>query len=182
MKAMKAVGMWIMAGTVAFSVAGCAKPPIAEKNAAEAVKAAALGQKADVYAADEMNNAVAQMTDAENKMQAKAYKQAKEAYVAAKAAFETALNGVESGKQKLLEENQAALTAVEKTAADLAKQSKKKMAKAKAELKKEWAADSKMIAEFIKKAKDKTAGPAEVKQALTDAKNLAEKWLANFKK
>lgn len=177
----KMAGAWIMAGVLALAIAGCAKPPVAEKDAAQAARNTAITAQAEVYAMNAMNEAKKVWDDAEAKMQNKAYQEAQAGYVAAKAAFEKAAGEVEAGKNAIVTENKALLGSLEKSWSDLGRAASKKIKKLSADMKNGWETDSKQIQEVIKKAKE-NANPAEVKGALAEAKTLAEKWLGNFKK
>lgn len=175
------IGLWIVAGMAAMVIAGCAQPPLEDKNAADDARKTALTTQAEVYAAEAMSEARKLWDDAEAKMQSKAYPEAKAAYVSAKAAFEKAAGEVEAGKAAVVEENKAVLASVKESWKELGKLAGKKIKKLQADMKNSWEEDSKTIQDAVKKAEE-DANPAEIKGALAEAKNLVEKWLGTFKK
>jgi hypothetical protein len=181
MRKMKVPGLWVMVGMLALLVSSCAKPPIEEKNAAQAAKDTAIAAEAEMYASAVLGEAQKVWDDAEAKMQSKAYKEAKAGYLAAKDAFEKAAAEVENAKKVLAEENQAVLKAVEKSWAELSKLMSKKVKKMKTAMKKEWTATSKKIQEMIKAAKAET-NPLAMKKKLEEAKSTIEKTKAKVKK
>jgi hypothetical protein len=175
-------GMWVLAGTLALALAGCAKPPVEEKQAAEAAMNSALTAQAEVYAAGAVTEAKKLWDDAEAKMQDRAYQEAKMAYTAARASYDVAVGQVEAGKKAMGEENSAAGKVLEASWNELSQLVGKKVAKLEAALKPTWEAESKQIQDALAKAKDANAAPSEVKKDLDNAKALVEKWLATFKK
>jgi hypothetical protein len=177
----KRVGVWVMAGVLALVMAGCAKPPLQEQKAAQDARNAAISSQAEIYAGQAMDAAKKAWDDAEAKMQQKVYTEAQAAYIAAKTGFEKAAGEVEAGKNAIMEENKAAVKSVEQGWTDLKKLASKKRKKLQAGMKNSWEADSKIVQEAMKKAKE-GADPAEIKNALAEAKNLVEKWLDIFKK
>jgi uncharacterized lipoprotein YehR (DUF1307 family) len=182
MRKLKGLGMLLLAGTMIMAMVGCAKPPVEEKQAAEAAKNNALTAQAEVYAAGAVTEAQKLWDDAEAKMKNRAYKEAKLAYTAAKASYDVAVGQVDAGKKAMVAENDAAAKAVEASWNELSKSSVKKVKNLEAALKPTWEAESKKIQDALAKAKDTNAKPADVKQALEEAKTLVEKWLGIFKK
>ncbi len=175
-------GLWVMAGVAALMIAGCAKPPVAEQQAAQAAKDAATAIKAEDYAASTWNEALRLWNDAETKMQQKAYTEAKTAYETTQAAFVKAASEVEAGKQAVSDENAKAVKVLEKGWAGLSQAAKRRVKRLQGIAKTTWETDSKIITEALKKAKDVATDPAELKKMLAEANQLAEKWLAAFKK
>lgn len=182
MKKISVARLGVLAGILALLIAGCVKPPVAEKTAAETAKNSAVAAQAETYAVAAMAEAMKLWDNAEVKMKARAYDDAKAGYLAAKAAFDLATGQVEAGKKAISEENQAALKLVEQSWAEVSKLSVKKVAKLETALKAQWDADSKAVPAALQKAKDAAANPAEVKKALADAKALLDKWMEKFKK
>jgi hypothetical protein len=183
MKAMKTAGMWVMVGMMALALTSCAKPPVAEKTAAQTAQQAAMAAQADTYAAGAMTSAKQAWDDAEAKMTAKAYKEAKPAYVAAQAAYEKAVSEVEAGKKAMIQENQTLLTALEAKAADLNKLFAQKGKKLSADIKKGMEADIKFVQDAITKTKDTMMNaPAEARKIAEEASALADKHIADLKK
>ncbi|MEW6517233.1 MAG: hypothetical protein AB1439_10065 [candidate division FCPU426 bacterium] len=176
---------WVV-GTMAvlglLVAAGCAQPPEQEKGAAQTAMQAALQGGAETYAMAAWNEAKTKWDAAEQQMQQKVYAQAKVAYLEAKAAFDSSLGQVEAGKQSMIAANQTALAEMEKSWSEATALSKKAMKKMSVELKQAWTAESKMVDDALKTAKDNLAAPAEIKQKLDEVKALVDKWLGELKK
>ena len=68
-------------------LAGCSKPPEAEKEAARKAMETAISAGADQYASTELKAAKEAWDNAESQMTEKKYKEAKQSYLDAKAAF-----------------------------------------------------------------------------------------------
>ena len=134
----------LMVLALALVFIGCAKPPEAEKQAAQAAMDAAVKAGADKYAAADLDAAKKTWDTAEAQVKDKKYKEAKEGYVAAKAAFEKAAGAVAAAKKAVTDEANAAIAALEEGWAAVeaaAKQAEKKMKDKKAE----WEADAKAL-------------------------------------
>lgn len=69
---------WMMGLFLAFLMAGCAKPPTQQMDAAKAAVEACKAEGADVYAADEFKKLNDDLQAALDQVTAKKYKQAKE--------------------------------------------------------------------------------------------------------
>jgi hypothetical protein len=167
---------------LALLVAGCAKPPVAEQKAAQSAKDTAVTAQAEAYAAKTMDDAKQAWDKAEAGMQKKSYTEAKAAYVLATTTFEKAVAEVAAGKAAVIAENQAALKNLEGDWKTLNTASKKEAKKLKGAEKQSWQADAKVITAALKKAKNAAVDPAELKQDLTRANQLVEKWLTSWKK
>ena len=167
--------------SLAFVFTGCAKPPDAEKSAAQAAMGAAVSVGADKYAAADFGAAKTLWDTAESQMNDKKYKEAKQGYIDAKAAFEKAAGGVEAGKKAMTDEANAAVASLEdgwKNLEAIAKKVEKKMK----DKKDAWDADTKAFAEGLKTTKDMIAAdPAGVKAKAGELKTIIDKWDATFK-
>jgi len=166
---------------LAFVLVGCAKPPDAEKSAAQAAMDAAVSAGADKYAAADFGAAKGLWDTAESQMKDKKYKEAKQGYIDAKSAFEKAAGGVEAGKKAMTDEANAAVASLEdgwKNLEAIAKKVEKKMK----DKKDAWDADTKAFAEGLKTTKDMIAAdPAGVKAKAGELKTIIDKWDASFK-
>ena len=169
------VFMIILALAVIFI--GCAKPPDAEKKAAEDAMNAAVAAGADKYAVADLDAAKGMWNDAEAKMTAKNYAEAKKGYMDAKAGFEKAAGGVDAGKKAMMDANTAMMAGADKMWKDMEAMAKKMGKKMKPDQKKAWAADEKAIMDGMKAAKDMNAtDPAGAKAKMNDVKAMADKW------
>ena len=95
-------------------LAGCSKPPEAEKEAAKKAMDAAFSAGADQYAPAELDVANKMWDTAESQMKEKNYKEAKESYIGAKAAFEKAAAAVAAGKKAAADQANAEKEAAKK--------------------------------------------------------------------
>ena len=165
---------------LAFVIVGCAKPPDAEKSAAQAAMSAAASAGADKYAAADFGTAKGVWDTAESQMKDKKYKEAKQGYIDAKAAFEKAANGVAAGKKAMTDEVNAAVASLEDGWKNLEATAKKVEKKMK-DKKDAWDADAKAFAEGMKATKDMVAAdPAGAKEKAGELKAIIDKWDATF--
>ncbi|MGV8057500.1 MAG: hypothetical protein AB2L12_05640 [Smithellaceae bacterium] len=165
---------------LALVFTGCAKPPEAEKAAANTAMTAAVTAGADTYAAADLGAAKKIWDAAEAQMKEKKYQEAQKAYVDAKAAFEKATAAVAAGKQAAAAEVNASVAALEESWLKLeatAKTVEKKMK----DKKDEWTADAAAFAERLKATKDSIAAdPAGAKAKIAEMKAIADKWETSF--
>jgi len=162
-------------------LAGCAKPPEAEREAAKKAMDAAITGGADKYASADLEAARNLWNAAESQMKEKKYKEAKQNYIDAKAAFEKAAAAVEAGKKAVADQANAALKALEKEWKKL-NATAKKMEKKLKDKKQAWAADAKAIGEGLEKSKEMIlSAPAEVKTKLDELKTMIDRWDTTFK-
>jgi len=162
-------------------LAGCAKPPEAEREAAKKAMDAAITGGADKYASADLEAARNLWNAAESQMKEKKYKEAKQNYIDAKAAFEKAAAAVEAGKKAVADQANAALKALEKEWKKL-NATAKKMEKKLKDKKQAWAADAKAIGEGLEKSKEMiVSAPAEVKTKLDELKTMIDRWDTTFK-
>jgi len=162
-------------------LAGCAKPPEAEKQTAKAAMDTAVSAGADKYAAADLDAAKKVWDTAESQMNDKKYKEAKQSYIDAKAAFEKAGAAVEAGKKAVSDQATAALTALEESwkKTEAAAQ---KMAKQMKDKKGDWEADAKAFTEGLAKTKEMIANDAAGAKAKVDElKAIADKWESTLK-
>jgi hypothetical protein len=171
--------MVVLALALVFT--GCAKPPEAEKSAANAAMTTAVTAGADKYAVADLGAAKKIWIAAEAQMKEKNYKEAKQAYVDAKAAFEKATAAVAAGKQAATAEANTAVAALEEAWLKLdatAKTFEKKMK----DKKDAWTADAAAFAERVKATKEAiTADPLGAKAKIAELKAIVDKWDAAFK-
>jgi hypothetical protein len=162
-------------------LAGCAKPPDAEREAAKKAMDAAITSGADKYASADLEAARKLWNDAESQMKEKKYKEAKQSYIDAKAAFEKAAAAVEAGKKAVADQANATLKALEEEWKKL-NVTAKKMEKKLKDKKQAWAADAKAIGEGLEKSKEMiVSAPAEAKAKLDELKIMIDKWHTTFK-
>ena len=162
-------------------LAGCAKPPEAEKQAAKGAMDAAVSAGAEKYAAADLDTAKKVWDTAESQMNEKKYKEAKQSFVDAKAAFEKASGAVEAGKKAAGEQASAVLASIEEGWKKLEGMAQT-MAKQMKDKKEAWMADSKAITDGLAKAKEMIAAdPAAAKPALDELKAMVDKWENIFK-
>jgi colicin import membrane protein len=95
-------------------LAGCSKPPEAEKEAAKKAMNAAISVGADQYASADLEAAKKIWDTAESQMKEKKYKEAKQSYIDAKAAFEKAAAAAEAGKKAAADQANEAKEAAKK--------------------------------------------------------------------
>jgi ABC-type transporter Mla subunit MlaD len=162
-------------------LAGCAKPPEAEREAAKKAMDGATAAGAEKYASPDLEAARKIMDTAESQMKEKKYKEAKQSYIDAKAAFEKAAAAVEAGKKAVADQASAALKALEEEWKKL-NVTAKKMEKKLKDKKQAWTADAKTIKEGLEKSKEMiVSAPAEVNAKLDELKTMIEKWETTFK-
>ncbi len=170
--------MVILILTIAFI--GCAKPPEAEKSAANAAMTAAAAAGADKYAATDLGAAKKIWDTAEAQMKDKMYKEAKLAYVDAKAAFDKAAAAAAAGKKSATAEVNASVAALEEAWLKLeatAKTVEKKMK----DKKEAWTAEATAFTERLKATKESVAtDPAGAKTKIAELKSIVDKWDAAF--
>jgi hypothetical protein len=160
---------------------GCAKPPEAEKSAANAAMTTAITAGADKYAAADLTAAKKVLDGAETQMKAEKYKEAKQAYVDAKAAFDKATGAVAAGKQAAAAQANAAVAAIEEAwlKLDITAKSLEKKMKDKKEA---WTADVAAFPERAKAVRDAIAtDPDGAKAKIDELKAIVDKWDASFK-
>jgi hypothetical protein len=162
-------------------LAGCSKPPEAEKEAAKKTMDAAISVGADQYASADLEAARKVWDTAESQMKEKKYKEAKQGYIDAKAAFEKAAAAVEAGKKAIAEQVNAALGTLEGEWKKLSVTANKMEKKLKGK-KQAWTADTKAISEGLAKSKEMIASaPAEAKAKLDGLKTMIDRWETTFR-
>ena len=162
-------------------LAGCSKPPEAEKEAAKKAMDAAISVGADQYASADLEAARKVWDTTESQMKEKKYKEAKQGYIDAKAAFEKAAAAVEAGKKAIAEQANAALGTLEGEWKKLSVTTNKMEKKLKGK-KQAWTADTKAISEGLAKSKEMIAStPAEAKAKLDELKTMIDRWETTFK-
>jgi hypothetical protein len=162
-------------------LAGCSKPPEAEKEAAKKAMDAAISVGADKYTSADLEAARKLWDTAESQMKEKKYKEAKQGYIDAKAAFEKAAAAVEAGKKAVADQANAALKTLEKEWGKLRVTANKMEKKLKAK-KQAWTADAKAISEGLAKSKEMiTSAPAEAKAKLDELRTMIDKWGTTFR-
>jgi hypothetical protein len=170
---------------VAFALgmvlAGCLKPPEAEKEAAKKAMDAAISVGADKYASADLEAARKVWDTAESQMKEKKYKEAKQSYIDAKAAFEKAAAAIEAGKKAVAEQANAVLKTLEEEWKRLRVTADKMEKKLKAK-KQAWTADAKTMSEDLAKSKEMIASaPAEAKAKLDEVKTMIDRWETTFR-
>jgi ABC-type transporter Mla subunit MlaD len=170
---------------VAFALgmvlAGCSKPPEAEKEAAKKAMDAAISVGADKYASADLKAAGKVWDTAESQMKEKKYKEAQQSYTDAKAAFEKAAAAVEAGKKAVADQANAALKTLEEEWKRLRVTADKMEKKLKAK-KQAWTADAKAISEGLAKSKEMIASaPAEAKAKLDELTTMIDRWGTTFR-
>jgi len=162
-------------------LAGCSKPPEAEKEAAKKAMDAAISVGADQYASADLEAARKVWDTTESQMKEKKYKEAKQGYIDAKAAFEKAAAAVEAGKKAIAEQANAALGTLEGEWKKLSVTANKMEKKLKGK-KQAWTADTNAISEGLAKSKEMIAStPAEAKAKLDELKTMIDRWETTFK-
>ncbi len=114
MRMVKLSAWIVMVLVLGMLLAGCSKPPEAEKEAAKKAMNAAFSAGADQYAPGELEVANKMWDTAESQMKDKNYKEAKESYIGAKAAFEKAAAAVAAGKKAAADQASAEKEAAKK--------------------------------------------------------------------
>ena len=162
-------------------LAGCSKPPEAEKEAVKKAMDAAISVGADQYASADLEAARKVWDTAESQMKEKKYKEAKQGYIDAKATFEKAAAAVEAGKKAIAEQANAALGTLEGEWKKLSVTANKMEKKLKGK-KQAWTADTKAISEGLAKSKEMVASaPAEAKAKLDELKTMIDRWETTFR-
>ena len=162
-------------------LAGCSKPPEAEKEAAKKAMDAAISVGANQYASADLEAARKVWDTAESQMKEKKYKEAKQGYIDAKAAFEKAAAAVEAGKKAVADQANAALKTLEEEWEKLRVTANKMEKKLKAK-KQAWTADAKAIGEGLAKSKEMIgSAPAEAKAKLDGLKTMIDRWETTFR-
>ena len=162
-------------------LAGCSKPPEAEKEAAKKAMDAAISVGADQYASADLEAAKKVWDTAESQMKEKKYKEAKQSYIDAKAAFEKVAAAVEAGKKAAADQANEALKTLEGGWKKLRVTANKMEKKLKAK-KQAWTADAKVISEGLAKSKEMIASaPAEAKAKLDGLKTMIDRWETTFR-
>lgn len=165
----------------ALTFIGCAKPPEAEKAAANAAMTSAITAGADKYATADLSAAKKILDSAETQMKEKKYEEAKKAYVDARAAFDKATGAVAAGKQAAINDANASLAALEDAWLKLGETAKTLEKKMK-DKKDAWIADSTAFPENVKKIKETIiADPLGTKAKIAELKAVVDKWDAAFK-
>ena len=160
---------------------GCAKPPEAEKSAANTAMDAAVSAGADKYAAADFEAAKKLWDTAETKMTGKEYKEARQVYIDAKSALEKAAGAAKTGKKALTDEANAVVAGLEESWTNL-EGAAQKVAKNMKDKKDMWDADVKAFAEGLKTTKDMIAtDPSGAKTKGGELKAIIDKWDATFK-
>ena len=176
MKHGKLFGLIFVVLALLLVLAGCAKPPEAEKQAAKGAMDAAISAGADKYAAADLGAAQKLWDTAESQMNEKKYKEAKQSYIDAKAAFEKAGAAVEAGKKAASDQANAALASIEEAWKNL-EAIASKMAKQMKDKKDAWVDDAKAFTDGLAKAKETIAAdPAGAKPKLDELKAMVDKW------
>ena len=171
----------LVAFVMGMVLAGCSKPPEAEKEAAKKAMDAAISVGADKYASADLETARKVWDTAESQMKEKTYKEAKQSYMDAKAAFEKAAAAVEAGKKAIADQANAALKTLEEEWKKLRVTANKMEKKLKGK-KQAWTADAKTIREGLAKSKEMIASaPAEAKAKLDELKTMIDRWEATFR-
>jgi hypothetical protein len=165
---------------LAFVFVGCAKPPDAEKSAAQAAMDAAIAAGADKYAGGDFDSAKGRWDTAESQMANKKYKEAKQSYMDTKATFERAAGNVQAGKAAIETVN-AALPAL-KNAWKKLEATAGKVGKKMTDKQEDWSADQKEFTEGLEAAKDLLAkDPVRARDKTDELKSIIDKWDASFK-
>jgi len=181
MKHGRLFGLIFVVLAVLLVLAGCAKPPEEEKQAAKGAMDAAVSAGADKYAAADLGAAKKVWDTAESQMNEKKYKEAKQSYIDAKAAFEKASAAVQAGKKAASDQATAALASIEGAWKEL-EATAQKMAKQMKDKKDAWVADAKAFTDGLAKAKEMIAAdPAGAKPKLDELKAMVDKWDNTFK-
>ena len=171
----------LVAFVMGMVLAGCSKPPEAEKEAAKKAMDAAISVGADKYASADLETARKVWDTAESQMKEKTYKEAKQSYMDAKAAFEKAAAAVEAGKKAIADQANAALKTLEEEWKKLRVTANKMEKKLKGK-KQAWTADAKTIREGLAKSKEMIASaPAEAKAKLDELKTMIDRWETTFR-
>jgi hypothetical protein len=172
----------LVALALGMVLAGCSKPPEAEKESAKKAMDTAISVGAEQYASADLEAARKVWDTAESQMEEKKYKQAKQSYIDAKAAFEKAAAAVEVGKKAVADQANAVLKTLEEEWKKLRVSANKMEKKLKAK-KQAWTVDAKAINEGIAKSKEMiVSAPAEVKAKLDELKTMIDRWKTTFKK
>ena len=161
-----------------FVFAGCAKPPEAEKLAAQKAIDIAVSAGADKYAVADFRIAKGLWYTAESRMAGKKYKEARHYYIYARSVFEKAVAGVDAGKKAATQAANAALPGLENDWKNLEAAAKN----ARKNKKEYWAASATAIVEGLQAAKDMIAAdPAGANAKIGELKSVIHTWDSVFK-
>ncbi len=155
---------------------GCAKPPDAEKSAAQSALNAATTAGAEKYAAVPMEAGKMLWGEAEKQLRAEEFEAAKVGYLAAKTAFDKAAKATGEAKKALADEVTKTIAGLEEQwmavqAAALAIE--KKMAAQK----EAWEADVLLLTQELQAAKGMIVANAEgAKSKAVELKAIIDKW------
>jgi len=156
----------------------CAKPPEAEKQAAQSAMDAAISAGADKYASESLDAAKKILDTAESQMKEKKYEEAKKSYIDATIAFKKA--AMDAGKKAATDQANVALATLEESLKNVEAKAKKVGKKLKD--KEAWMADAKAISEGLERVKEMIAtNPFQAKAKLDELKTLVDKWENAFK-
>ena len=181
MRMIKLLVIVLMVFALGMVLAGCAKPPEAEREAAKKAMDAAITGGTDKYASADLEAARKLWNAAESQMKEKKYKEAKQNYIDAKAAFEKAAVAIEAGKKAVADQANAALKALEEDWKKL-NVTAKKMEKKLKDKKKAWTDDAKAIKEGLGTSRKMIASaPADAKAKLDELKTMIDRWENTFK-
>lgn len=160
---------------------GCAKPPDAEKSAAQSALNAATTAGAEKYAAVPMEAGKMLWGEAEKQLQAEEFEAAKVGYLAAKTAFDKATKSAVAAKKALTDEVTKTVTGLEeqwKTVEAAALAIEKKMAAQK----EAWDADVLLFTQELQATKGMIAANAEgAKAKAVELKAMIDKWDTTIK-
>jgi hypothetical protein len=163
-----------------FLFIGCAKPPEAEKSAAQTAANLAKAAGGEQYAAVEMEAGKMLWNVAETQLRAEKFTEAKVAYLAAKDVFVKAVNTAKAAKQSAIAEMNKTLTGLEegwKTVEANALAIEKKMVPQK----EAWDADALLFAQELAAAKAAVATDLNGAKAKVEVlKAMIEKWNATI--
>lgn len=166
---------------LALLIAGCAKPPEAEKAAAQAAMDAAVSAEAVKYAPTDFEAAKQLWDTAEAKIAKKQYEEAKMDYVTAKADFEKVATAAQAAKQSLTDEANTEIAGLEEAWKNLEAETVK-VEEGMKDKKEMWDADINAFNEGLTAAKGMVAAdPAAAKVKGAELKAIIDKWDATVK-
>ena len=180
MRSFKSLLLLCMALLWALVFIGCARPPEAERSAAQAATDAAVAAGAEKYAPGDFAAARKLWNAAEAQVKEKKYEEAKQGYIEARAAFDKAAVGIEAVKKAAAEEVGVALPGLEEGWKDLQalfQRVEKKVTKGRAL----WETDAKTFVEDLKAVKETFAtDPGGAKEKMMRLKFFLESYTALF--
>lgn len=174
----------IAAFMVAASLAsfGCARPPEAEKNAAEEAASSARAAGADRYASGDFAAMTEALRAAEEQMGAGKYSDAKTGYTKAREMAEKAVKVAEAQKAAIRSRAEQQLAETGKRWEELESKVKAAAKKLKADQKRAWEADAKAAAAAFEAAKAGAAvDPAAAMDKLAAVAQALGKWEEELK-